>query len=176
VILERRSRTLLELSQEISQAHDSISYWYHAIQVLSRNGRDLPFVLLYSAQAGDSKKETDESSDSASNHHQCALQGSIGLPNESPADLTQFSLNEDHGFVPYFEQALIARQPTVINLEQDSEAAKLTQGIQWQGFGDPCREAVVCPLHSPSLDKTVLGFIVIGISKLLPIICSLTDY
>ncbi|KAJ4321254.1 hypothetical protein N0V94_002993 [Neodidymelliopsis sp. IMI 364377] len=97
VILERRSRTLLELSQEIPQAHDSDSYWDHAIQ------------------AEDNKKETDESNKSASKHYHYALRGSIGTPNESPAGLIRFDSKEDHGFVPYFKQALIARQPIVMN-------------------------------------------------------------
>jgi hypothetical protein len=164
VTLERRSQTLLELSQASSRARDSDSYWEHAIQVLSRNGKDFPFALFYSTETDRSAAKSTEATP-ADGQHRYMLRGSIGVPKSSPAHPAQLDLQQNLGFAPYFKQALLAQKLITINLDPGSEAAQLVEGIQWQGYGDACRLAAICPLHPPSSKETILGFMVVGLSK-----------
>lgn len=164
MVLERRSQTLLGLSQELPRARDSNSYWDDVIRVLSRNGKDVPFALFYTTEVDDNKASSYEASSSANGQYRCILRGSIGVPSTSPASPAQLDFREDHGFVPYFKQALLAKKLITISLSEGSAAKQLTEGIQWQGFGDPCREAVVCALHPRSSEDTILGFMVLGLS------------
>ncbi|RAR06930.1 aerobic respiration control sensor protein arcb [Stemphylium lycopersici] len=168
VVAQRRSRTLLELSEEIPRARNSDTYWNVATEVLSRNDKDLPFVLLYSAEAdghGSTSSRT-RFSDTAQQH--CKLRGSFGLPKGSPAGPDHLDFQQDHGFSPYFRQALTARKPIIIRLDQDPVAAELVQGVDWQGFGDPCRMAAICPLNPTSSRDNILGFVVIGLNPRRP--------
>ncbi|KAH4000151.1 hypothetical protein HBI81_052540 [Parastagonospora nodorum] len=167
VIARRQSRTLLALSEEIPRARNTSSYWDLATKVLSRNDKDIPFALLYSSE--------DDSSDTASsttrfsgNDQRCTLRGSFGVPKDSPAGPVQIDFSQDHGFTPYFRQAVAARKPIVVSFDDGSVAADLVRGIDWQGFGDPCRAAVICPLNPTSSKDNILGFMVIGLNPRRP--------
>ncbi|KAH7383344.1 hypothetical protein BKA66DRAFT_492648 [Pyrenochaeta sp. MPI-SDFR-AT-0127] len=166
VIAQRQSQTLLHLSEEIPRARDIESYWAHAIEVLSRNDKDIPFALLYSAEAvGDSESGSARFPDT---YQQCMLRGSVGLPADSPACPLRLDFQHDHGFAPYFRQAMLAQKPIRVDFDEGSPAAKLVQGIKWQGFGDPCRAAAVCPLNPTSSKDNILGFMIIGLNPRRP--------
>jgi PAS domain-containing protein len=47
-------------------------------------------------------------------------------------------------------------------------AADLVKDIEWQGFGDSCRAAAICPLNPTSSKDNILGFMVIGINPRRP--------
>ncbi|KAL5115488.1 hypothetical protein ACEQ8H_006629 [Pleosporales sp. CAS-2024a] len=138
-----------------------------ATNVLSRNDKDIPFALLYSAE--------DDSSDTASsttrfsgNDQQCTLRGSVGVPKGSLAGPIYLDFSKDQGFMPYFRQAVAARAPIIVSLDEDSSAANLVRGIEWQGFGDPCKQVAVCPLNPTSSQDNILGFMVIGLNPRRP--------
>jgi PAS domain-containing protein len=138
-----------------------------ATKVFSRNGKDIPFALLYSTE--------DNSSDTASNttrfsgdNQQCTLRGSVGLPKDSPAGPVHLNFSRDYGFTPYFRQAVTAREPVIVTFEDGSAAAELVRGIQWKGFGDPCKAAAICPLNPTSSEDNILGFLVIGLNPRRP--------
>ena len=59
------------------------------------------------------------------------------------------------------------REPKVLNLTDGSISESLIEGIEWRGFGEPCREAVVCPVR-PTTGENVMGFLVIGINPRRP--------
>ncbi|USP75763.1 hypothetical protein yc1106_03037 [Curvularia clavata] len=168
VIAQRRSRTLLELSEEIPRARNSDTYWSVATEVLSRNDKDIPFFLLYSAEADVSDSQSSRTRFSDTNQQHCKLRGSFGLPKGSPAGPDHLDFQQDHGFTPYFRQALAARKPIIIQFDQDLVAAELVHGVEWQGFGDPCRAAAVCPLNPTSSRDNILGFLVIGLNPRRP--------
>lgn len=63
---------------------------------------------------------------------------------------------------------MAARQPIVVPFDEGSAAADLVRGIEWQGFGDPCRAAVICPLNPTSSKDNILGFMVIGLNPRRP--------
>ncbi|KAF1947022.1 hypothetical protein EJ02DRAFT_392786 [Clathrospora elynae] len=169
VIAQRRSRTLLGLSEEIPRARNTDSYWKLATKVLSRNDKDIPFALLYSAEADDHGSSSASATRfSDANQQHCTLRGSFGLPKDSPAGPAHLDFQQDHGFTPYFRQALSARKPILVWFDKDPVAADLVQGIKWQGFGDPCRAAAICPLNPTSSTDNILGFLVIGLNPRRP--------
>jgi PAS domain-containing protein len=61
---------------------------------------------------------------------------------------------------------MLARKAITVRLDDGSSAAKFVQGVQWRGFGDPCRAAVVCPLQPTS--SGVLGFFILGLNPRRP--------
>jgi PAS domain-containing protein len=117
----------------------------------------------------------DISTDSASNttrfsesNQECTLRGSIGLPEGSPAGPAILDLRQNYGFTSYFHQAITAREPVTVQFDEGSAAAELVRDVNWQGFGEPARAAVICPLNPTSSRDNVLGFIVIGLNPRRP--------
>lgn len=101
-------------------------------------------------------------------HQQYILQGSVGIPKDSPAGPARLDLREDYGFTPYFRQAMAAREPTKVSFEEDLVAAELIRDIPWRSFGDPCRAAAICPLNPTSSEDNILGFMVVGLNPRRP--------
>lgn len=130
--------------------------------MLSHNSKDTPFALLYSADGAHQTASTAEPS------QKYTLRGSFGVPKGSPAGPEKLDFREDSGFTRYFREAVLARTPITIHFDKDQAAAELVQDIQWQGFGDPCRAAAVCPLTSIASTGAVLGFLVVGLNPRLP--------
>jgi hypothetical protein len=51
-------------------------------------------------------------------------------------------------------------------LEIESE---MLEGLEWRGFGDPCRAVVVCPVHPTTGESSsILGFLVLGVNPRRP--------
>ncbi|KAF2625562.1 aerobic respiration control sensor protein-like protein arcB [Macroventuria anomochaeta] len=168
VILERRSRTLLELSQELPRAHDPDAYWEHAVQVFSRNNKDVPFALFYSTEMDSNSGDSTGTNKAADSLHQCGLRRSIGILEEPSAGLQRLDLRQDHGIIKLFKQAAIADKPITIDLTENSEASQLAKGLQPQSSGVVCKVAVICPLHPLSSKETILGFMVLGLNPRRP--------
>lgn len=135
------------------------------MQVLSRNEKDIPFALLYAAEADGSSSSTSSRTRFSDVHQECQLRASFGLPKGSPAGPAHLDFRQDHGFVPYFREAMVARKPVTISFDEGSPAAELVKDVHWQGFGDPCRQAAICPLNPTSSHDNILGFMVIGLVR-----------
>jgi PAS domain S-box-containing protein len=58
-------------------------------------------------------------------------------------------------------------RPVLLTTEEGTLSFDLIEGIEWRGFGDPCRAVVVCPIH-PTTGETILGFLVIGVNPRRP--------
>lgn len=71
------------------------------------------------------------------------------------------------GFVPSFREASKTREPKLVNLTDGSISRSLLEGIEWRGFGEACREAVVCPIR-PTTGENVMGFLCIGVNPRRP--------
>ncbi|KAI8940858.1 hypothetical protein NX059_002119 [Plenodomus lindquistii] len=168
VIAQRRSQTLLDISEELPRARSSETYWSLAVELLSRNDKDIPFALLYAAEAESSASSASSWNRISDNQQQCKLRGSFGLPEQSLAGPLHLDFRQDLGFSPYFREAMAARKPIKISLDPGSPAAELVKGVQWKGFGDPCREAAICPLNPTSSADNILGFMVIGLNPRRP--------
>ncbi|KAJ4301335.1 hypothetical protein N0V90_003427 [Kalmusia sp. IMI 367209] len=127
VIAERRAHTILQLSEEVPRARSSDAYWDLATKVMSRNAKDIPFVLLYSVEAKfqSSSSRTSSLTGIAEDYQQCTLRGSFGLPADSPAAAHKLDFNQDDGFMPYFRRARNDGCLVMVDLTDGSPTALL---------------------------------------------------
>lgn len=167
MITQRQAQTLLALSEEIPRARSVDSYWTLATDIISRNGRDIPFALLYSID-----QDSDDSASSTARSTQivqdCTLRGAVGVPPDITIGSTRLDLQEEEGFAPYLRQAMLAREPVTVDLTETSPAYVLVQNVNWQGWGDPCRIAVICPVNPTSSKDNILGFLILGVNPRRP--------
>ncbi|KAF9693531.1 hypothetical protein EKO04_008284 [Ascochyta lentis] len=168
VILERRSRTLLELSQELPRARDSEAYWNHAVQVFARNAKDVPFALFYSTEINGKSGDSTPRKDASDSQQRCTLRGFTGVLETASNGLGELDLRHDHGLVECFRQAVVVDKPIIVDLVEDSEVSVLAQAVQPHVSGDTCKVAVICPLRPPSSKDTILGFMVLGLNPRRP--------
>jgi PAS domain-containing protein len=63
---------------------------------------------------------------------------------------------------------MAARKPILIPFDENPAVAEMVKDIDWQGFGDPCRAAAICPLNPTSSKDNIHGFLVIGLNPRRP--------
>ncbi|KAI9704053.1 MAG: hypothetical protein M1820_005675 [Bogoriella megaspora] len=167
-IAERRMLTLREVGERTATARDIKTFWNQVLQAMEFNEFDTPFVLLYSI--------TDESdSDSSSMHSNslmgskiCLLEGSLGVPADHPSAPETIELKSGmEGFGPVFREILKTGKPVVLDVGTGDLPNELLEGINYRGFGDPCRAVVVCPIQPTTLETT-LGMLVLGVNPRRP--------
>ncbi|KAF1926105.1 uncharacterized protein M421DRAFT_224907 [Didymella exigua CBS 183.55] len=168
VLLERRLGTLMELSQELPRARDSNAYWDHAVQVFSRNSKDVSSALFYSTEADTSSQDSTTIDSATDSQYQCKLRRSIGAIGNPVSRIDKLDLREFEGTIKLFKKAIIADLPITVDLLADPDAQDLAKALRPQGSDDVCKLAVICPLHLPSSKETILGFMVIGLSPRRP--------
>jgi PAS domain S-box-containing protein len=59
------------------------------------------------------------------------------------------------------------REPTLLHTRDGTLPEPLLEGINWRGFGDPCREAIIFPIR-PTNGDAVLAFLVLGVNPRRP--------
>ncbi|KAL8243956.1 hypothetical protein R6Q59_010214 [Mikania micrantha] len=160
----RRMLTLQRLSNTISEARTVKQFWKQILLGLESNHRDVPFALLYSIVNADECDNESSSSGSFMNSKSCMLEGSIAVPTGHPAVPTRLDLRQSkEGFIPSFREAMRTREPTRLLVKDGSLPERLLQGIEWRGFGEACKEAVIFPLR-PTNGDSVLAFLLIGVN------------
>lgn len=86
----------------------------------------------------------------------------MGVPEGHPAAPTRLDLKRSRGgFIPAFRDAMQTREPKLLNIMDGTLSEALIEGLDWRGFGDPCKLAIVSPIR-PTTGENVLGFLVIG--------------
>jgi hypothetical protein len=79
----------------------------------------------------------------------CLLEWTLGVPDGHPAAPRRLDLKRSRGgFVPSFRDAMQTREPTLLSIKDGTLSEPLMDGFEWRGFGEPCREAVVCPVST----------------------------
>jgi hypothetical protein len=107
-------------------------------------------------------------SGSLSQAPQCVLEGTLGVPDGHRAAVSPLDLKtSDEGFAPYLRDSMKMDRPILLTTEEGSLPSDLIEGLEWRGFGDACRAAVVCPIH-PTTGDNILGFLVMGINPRRP--------
>lgn len=168
-VAERRLITLHEVGKSLASAREQKSFWSDLLQSLKTNDKDVPFALLYSVT-----EEID--SDSQSSIYsgfgvakQCLLEGTIGVPEGHAAAPPSIDLrNGTHYFAQVFRKAMQKENaPTYFFAKDGSLDTELLEGIDWQGFGDPCTAIVCCPVQINQGEQT-LGFVVMGLNPRRP--------
>jgi hypothetical protein len=144
----RAMRTLVKLSQETGLADSVKSFWPKILAALEDNPWDFPFTILYSVSED---TEEDSISDCSENSHMfktCFLEGTLGVPPGHHAAPDRLDLKRSRGgFIPSFKDAIQTRVPTLLTTKDGTLSEALMEGFEWRGFGEPCREALVCPVR-----------------------------
>lgn len=166
-IAERRMLTLREVGELTAVARDVKAFWQQVLTALETNDYDTPFVLLYSVSDDSDSDTSSIHSASLFGSKQCFLEGTLGVKegHQSAPGLIDLKTGME-GFAPIFREVMKTDKPVQLNIGKDI-APELLEGIDWRGFGDSCREAIVCPI-SPTTGEAVLGFLVMGVNPRRP--------
>ncbi|KAI3555855.1 hsp90-like protein [Colletotrichum abscissum] len=162
---ERRMLTLREVGEKTAAAKDVRSFWPRVKDGLEFNDLDVPFALIYSVKEDNSESEVSSMHSGSIAHPPLLhLEGSLGVPEGHPAGLPQLDLkSSDDGFAPYMRQSMTMQgAPIILSSEAGNLPAKLLEGLEWRGFGDPSRTIVILPVHPTTAGESVVGFIVLG--------------
>ncbi|KAF2726968.1 hypothetical protein EJ04DRAFT_557673 [Polyplosphaeria fusca] len=163
-ISSRRLQTLRLLGERLAEARSVKHFWECVLNGLQDNHFDVPFALLYSIADSDDADTVSHSSDSTISLKSCHLEGSIGVPPGHPSSPTKLDLKRSkEGFVPAFREAMRTREPTTLHTRNGTLPEALLQGIDWRGYGDPCKEAIIIPVR-PTNGENVHAFLLIGIN------------
>lgn len=155
----------MELSQELPKARDSNAYWDHAVEVFSRNSKDVTSALFYCTDTDTSSQDSTGADEFIDSQYQCKLRRSIGSTHHPFASIDRLDLRDSHGIIKLFKKAIVSDLPLVVDILGDPEAQDLAKSLQPEGSVEKCRTAVICPLHPPSSKETILGFMVLGLSE-----------
>ena len=167
-IAERRMLTLREVGEKTAAARDVKGFWSQVLTGLEYNEYDTPFVLLYSVTDEPDSDASSAHSNSILSPRQCVLEGSLGVPDGHKAAPSQIDLKAGtDGFGHIFREAMKTDRPILLQTDNNTLSTELLEGIDWRGFGDPCRAAVVFSIHLTTSDS-VLGFLVMGINPRRP--------
>ncbi|PVI06725.1 hypothetical protein DM02DRAFT_513872 [Periconia macrospinosa] len=167
-IAERRMLTLREVGERTATARDVKGFWDQVLVALTDNEMDTPFVLLYSVSDENDSDSSSLYSNSLLGSKHCYLEGSLGVPTGHPAAPDHFDLKEGtEGFGPVFREVMKTDKPVVLSIGSGDLPYEIMEDLQWRGFGDACREVVVCPIH-PTTGEAILGFLVMGINPRRP--------
>lgn len=121
-------------------------------------------MTVYSITDSDDADTASHSSDSTISMKCCLLEGAIGIPNGHPASPPKLDLKRSkEGFIPSFREAMRTREPTILHRRNGSLPDELTEGIEWRGYGDPCKEAIIIPVR-PTNNENVFAFLLLGIN------------
>ncbi|KAI0096682.1 hypothetical protein F4776DRAFT_651482 [Hypoxylon sp. NC0597] len=157
---ERRTKMLIDLGDMLVTARDVKSYWTKLIQELEacQPTYDIPLAILYSVEE-DAQSPTGKS---------CRLEGCLGVPDGHPIAPPKLRLyRSDQGLSSSFREALESQGPLLLQTRNGTLPEALLDGLQWRGFRDPCREAVICPIR-PTKDEHVLGLLLLGLNPRRP--------
>ncbi|KAF2476109.1 uncharacterized protein BDR25DRAFT_253774 [Lindgomyces ingoldianus] len=167
-IAERRMLTLREVGERTAIARDVKGFWEQVLGALTENEFDTPFALLYSVSDDTDSDSSSLHSSSLLGTKQCYLEGTLGVPRHHQVAPEQIDLKEGkEGFGPVFREVMKTDKPMVLSIGTGDLPLSMMEGLQWRGFGDPCRDVVVCPVH-PTTGESMLGFLVMGINPRRP--------
>ncbi|KAF2853516.1 hypothetical protein T440DRAFT_390040 [Plenodomus tracheiphilus IPT5] len=167
-IAERRMLTLREIGERTATARDVKGFWDQVLLALTDNDLDCPMVMLYSVSEDNDSDSSSLYSNSLLGSKNCYLEGSLGVPLGHQAAPDQIDLKEgNEGFGPVFREVMKIDKPVVTGIGTLDLPHSLMEGLDWRGFGDPCRDVVICPIH-PTTGETMLGFLVMGVNPRRP--------
>ncbi|CAI6081042.1 unnamed protein product [Clonostachys chloroleuca] len=168
-VTDRRMLTLREVGERTSLATSMKGFWPQVQKGLEYNEYDVPFALLYSLK-DDAESEVSSLHSASLHSTQLCLEGSIGVTADHPVAVESLDLrSSDEGFAPYMRQCMASGGgAAVLSTEDGTLPADLIEGLDWKGFGDPCRTIIVFPVLPTTVGDSVVGFIVMGVNPRRP--------
>lgn len=163
---ERRMKMLIDLGDALVLAKGVNAYWGNLVEALGKveSQYDVPLAILYSVH--DDRQPGASSLSEAPKI--CRFEGALGVPEGhaiAPATLSLMETNE--GLAPIFREAVRCEGPLLLQTKDGSLPSSLVAGLDWRGFGDACRGAVVCPIR-PIREENVMGLLVLGLNPRRP--------
>ncbi|KAH7386103.1 putative histidine kinase HHK16p [Pyrenochaeta sp. MPI-SDFR-AT-0127] len=163
-VRSRRMQMLRYLGECLNATRSVKQFWKRVLDGMEHEPYDVPFALLYSIADADDADTASHSSDSTISLRSCILEGSIGIPKGHVAAPQKLDLKRSQeGFVPAFREAMRTREPTTLHTRDGTLPEALLQGIEWRGYGDPCKDAIIFPVR-PTNGDNVCAFLLIGIN------------
>ncbi|KAK0729933.1 putative histidine kinase group protein [Lasiosphaeris hirsuta] len=165
---ERRMQMLIDLGEVLVTARDVQSYWEKTIQQLGTvsPSYDIPLAILYSVEEDPDAIATAPLSCGSTKI--CRLAGALGVSDGHPIAPPVLSLQPaDEALSALFQKALSAHHPFLLQKQDNSLPRALLEGLEWRGFGDPCRAAVIVPIR-PTKEENVMGLLLLGLNPRRP--------
>ncbi|KAK1758611.1 hypothetical protein QBC47DRAFT_375225 [Echria macrotheca] len=165
---ERRMKMLIDLGEVLVTARDVASYWEKTIQQFSsvEPRYDIPLAILYSVEEDPDAMMLTPSGNGFTKI--CRLAGALGVPNGHAIAPETVSLRlGDDALSSAFREALTVHHPLLLQTKDGSLPEHLLDGLEWRGFGDPCRAAVVLPIR-PTKEENVMGILLLGLNPRRP--------
>jgi PAS domain-containing protein len=140
-------------------------FWGRVLDGLAHNDYDVPFALLYSVVDSDDSDGNFQCSDGTPiSTKACVLEGSIGVPRGHPISPDWFCLEEsDEALIPAIREAVRTLEPRMLRTRDGTLPKALLEGIEWKGYKEPCREAMILPLRPTNADN-VCALLLLGIN------------
>lgn len=159
---ERRMKMLIDLGEALVTSRDVKSYWTKTIEELERWSPtyDAPLAFIYSV--------TDNTGANPSSRFDCQktcrLEGSLGVPGNHPIAPPILDLGDSTlGLALMFRESLKSIHPLLVQTQDDTLPQRLLHGLNWRGFGDPCKAAIICAIR-PTKDENVMGLLFLGLN------------
>lgn len=172
IVNERRLLTLREIGEKTAAAKSFREFWLLTLKGLEYNEPDVPFCLIYSVGEDSDSENASLHSGSVGFSHYLTLEGSLGVPMGHPAAPLLLDSRTQEGFAPYMRQSMSAGGvPILLSREEHTLPPNLVEGLEWRGFGDPCKHLVVFPINPVAAWYEATyprGFIVLGVNPRRP--------
>ncbi|GAB0135425.1 hypothetical protein EsDP_00003764 [Epichloe bromicola] len=172
IVSERRLNTLREIGEHTAAAKTFRDFWSLTLKGLEYNEPDVPFCLIYSVGEDNDSDSASFNSGSIGFSHNLTLEGSLGVPKGHPAAPVSLDSRTQEGFAPCMRQSMAAGGvPILLSSEDATLPLDLVQGLNWRGFGDPCRHLVVFPINPVAAWYEATyprGFVVLGVNPRRP--------
>lgn len=164
---ERRMKMLIDLGHILGSARGVETYWEKLVEALGTAvpQYDIPLAILYSVH---------DNSDLVGDRTAiqipkiCRFEGGLGVPEGHAIAPATLSLQaHEGGLARIFQEAVHSEHPFLLSTQDGTLPPSLISGLQWRGFGDACRNAVVLPIR-PIREENVMGLLLLGLNPRRP--------
>ncbi|KAG9193014.1 hypothetical protein G6011_03049 [Alternaria panax] len=164
-ISARRMWLLRYLGECMNATRTVKEFWMRVLEGLEHNDYDVPFALLYTVTESEDIENASSRSDATqTSMKSCIFEGSIGVPKGLAASPERLNFRDDEGVLtPAFQKATQTLEPRMLSIKDGTLPQSLLDIIEWRGYKDPCREAMILPLRPTNADN-VCALLLLGIN------------
>lgn len=164
---ERRTKMLIDLGDALVAVKAVSTFWSKLNEALGTVSPqyDVPIAAVYSVHT-----ETQSFGGDTLTHspRTCRFEGGLGVPEGHLLATKIITIGDaKHDMGPIFQKGLYSQQPLLLQTEDGSLPSNLISGLQWRGFGLPCRSVIVFPIR-PTQGEHARGFLFLGVNPRRP--------